>query len=170
VEARCFLTPLGQLAVDADFANDLLQENPDFKFLPEVFQREHAIEVELPFLQKTFGNIKIVPILMGEGDFKLCQALAQALDKIIAKRQDVLVLISSDMSHYHPYAEATRMDAGTLEAVKNNDAQGFYNACLAGSMEMCGFMPVTTALIYAKLRGLKHTEVLNMPIRGHHRG
>src|SRR5579863_3857275 len=75
-----FKTPLGIVSVDEDFAQALLKENPKFRFLPQVFEREHSIEVELPFLQKTFSDVHIVPILMGDPDPQVCQALAMALD------------------------------------------------------------------------------------------
>ena len=84
----------GSLPVDEDFAQALLKENPEFQFLPQVFEREHSIEVELPFLQKTFNDVHIVPILMGDPDPQVCRDLAVALDKLIGQRDDVLVLIS----------------------------------------------------------------------------
>jgi len=71
--------------VDEDFAQALLKENPEFQFTPQVFEREHSVEVELPFLQKTFKGLRIVPILMGEPDAKVCRDLAVALDKLIGR-------------------------------------------------------------------------------------
>ncbi len=155
-----FKTPLGVFPVDDDFAQVLLKENPRFQYLPQVFEREHAIEVELPFLQKTFDNIKIVPILMGDPDPRVCGDLAVALDKLIGRRDDVLVLISSDMSHYYTYDVANSMDGVTLKAIQEMDPEKFFKGCISRKMEMCGFMPVTTALMYANLRGIKHVEVL----------
>ena len=155
-----FKTPLGTLPVDEDFAQALLKENPEFQFTPQVFEREHSVEVELPFLQKTFKGLRIVPILMGEPDAKVCRDLAVALDKLIGRRDDVLVLISSDMSHYYTYDVANSMDALTLGAIRSMDPKKFFEGCISRKMEMCGFAPVTTALILARLRGLKHVEVL----------
>jgi hypothetical protein len=155
-----FKTPLGIVPVDEDFARSLLKENPKFRFLPDVFEREHAIEVELPFLQKTFDHISIVPILMGDADPQICRDLAAALDKLTGMRDDVLILISSDMSHYYTYDAANRMDADTLQAIEEIDPKKFFEGNISRKMEMCGFLPVTTALIYAKLRGIKHVEVL----------
>jgi len=155
-----FKTPLGVVSVDDDFAQALLKENPKFQFLPQVFEREHSIEVELPFLQKTFDSVRIVPILMGNPDLQVCRDLAVALDKLIGTRDDVLILISSDMSHYYTYDVANRMDALTLQAIKEIDLKKFFEGCISRKMEMCGFVPVTTALIYARLRGIKHVEVL----------
>jgi AmmeMemoRadiSam system protein B/AmmeMemoRadiSam system protein A len=155
-----FKTPLGTVPVDEDFAQALLKENPKFQFLPYVFEQEHAIEVELPFLQKTFDSVKIVPILMGNPDPQVCRDLAVALDKLIGTRDDVLILISSDMSHYYTYDVANQMDALTLQAIKEIDPKKFFEGCISRKMEMCGFVPVTTALLYARLRGIKHVEIL----------
>jgi AmmeMemoRadiSam system protein B/AmmeMemoRadiSam system protein A len=155
-----FKTPLGVLPVDDVFAGELLKQNPKFKFLPQVFEREHSVEVELPFLQKTFDHVRIVPILMGDPDPQVCRDLAAALDKIIGHRDDVLILVSSDMSHYFPYDVANAMDARALQAILDVDPKKFFEGNLSRKMEMCGFVPVTTALIYAKLRGIKHVEIL----------
>jgi AmmeMemoRadiSam system protein B/AmmeMemoRadiSam system protein A len=155
-----FKTPLGTVPVDEDFAKALMKENPKFQFLSYVFEREHAIEVELPFLQKTFEGIKIVPILMGDPDPQVCRDLAVALDKLIGTRDDVLILISSDMSHYYTYDVANQMDALTLQAIKEIDPKKFFEGCISRKMEMCGFVPVTTALLYARLRGIDHVEIL----------
>ncbi len=155
-----FKTPLGVVGVDEDFAQALLKENPKFQFLPQVFEREHSIEVELPFLQKTFDRVRIVPILMGDPDPQVCRNLAVALDKLIGTRDDVLILISSDMSHYYTYDVGNSMDALTLQAIKEIDPEKFFEGCISRKMEMCGFVPVTTALILARLRGIKHVEVL----------
>ena len=155
-----FKTPLGTVPIDEDFAKALLKQNPKFQFLPNVFEREHAIEVELPFLQKTLEGVKIVPILMGDPDPAVCRDLAVALDKLIGTRDDVLILISSDMSHYYTYEVANQMDALSLQAIKEIDPKKFFEGCVSRKMEMCGFMSVTTALLYARLRGIDHVEVL----------
>jgi len=155
-----FKTPLGTLPIDEEFAQALLKESPAFQFLPQVFEREHSVEVELPFLQKTFDNIHIVPILMGNPDPQVCRDLAVALDKIIGRRDDVLILISSDMSHYYTYDVGNRMDALTLQAISEMDPKKFFEGNISRKMEMCGFVPVTTALLYARLRGIKHVEIL----------
>ncbi len=156
-----FKTPLGTVTVDEDFAQALLKENTtEFHYLPNVYEREHAIEVELPFLQKTFEGIRIVPILMGDPDPQVCRDLAAALDRLIGQRDDVLILVSSDMSHYYTYDVANQMDALTLSAIREIDPKKFFEGNISRKMEMCGFVPVTTALLYARMRGITHVEVL----------
>ncbi|MBI3602030.1 MAG: AmmeMemoRadiSam system protein B [Candidatus Omnitrophica bacterium] len=150
-----FKTPLGIVNVDEDFAQKLMKADSRFRFLPQVFEQEHSVEVELPFIQKVFGSVKIVPVLMGNPDAKVCQKLAAVLNGLIGSRQDVLVLASSDMSHYFDYETANQMDAATLETINNKDVQSFWNGNVSRKMEMCGFVPVTTVLLYARERGLK---------------
>ena len=97
---------------------------------------------------------------MGNPDPQICRDLAVALDRLIGQRDDVLILISSDMSHYYTYDVANSMDALTLTAIREIDPKKFFEGNITRRMEMCGFVPVTTALIFAKLRGIKHVEVL----------
>lgn len=156
-----FRTPLGILPIDEEFAKALLKINPqEFRFLPDVYEREHAVEVELPFLQKTFKDIHIVPILMGNPDFQVCHDLAVALNQLTGHRDDVLVLVSSDMSHYYPADTANAMDSLSLQAIQGINPKKFFEGCMGRRMEMCGFAPVTTALILAQLKGIGHVEVL----------
>ncbi len=153
-------TPLGALAVDEPMAQALLQTDV-VKDNPEPFNKEHALEVELPFIQKTFGQVKIVPLLLGQPNFQHAEALAVALHRVIGSRHDVLVLISTDMSHYRSHGEAKAMDAGTLKAIAEGDIQGFWQGNLSGTMEMCGFVPMAVGLMLSKLRGLSPATVLS---------
>ena len=69
-------------------------------------------------------------------------------------------MISSDMSHYYPYDVGNSMDALALAAIREIDPKKFFEGCVSRKFEMCGFVPVTCALMYARLRGIKHVEVL----------
>ena len=155
-----FKTPLGDVPVDEDFAAGLLHRAPALVDIPKVFDQEHALEVQLPFVQSTFPKAKIVPILMGGADIKVCEQLALALNDLIGRRDDVLVLVSSDMSHYLPYDQNNARDAKTIVAIKNEDIEGFWNGNLTKDMEMCGFVPATVGMMLAKLRGLTEVKVL----------
>lgn len=155
-----FTTPLGQVEVDSELSNKFLSSSDRIKSIPQVFEKEHSLEVQLPFLQKTFKDFKIVPILTGRPNLKDCQALALLLEKLIGGRSDVLVIVSSDMSHYFPDAIARKMDDNSLAAIKDLDINNFWTQSLMRvNMEMCGFPGVAVALFYAKAKGLK-AEVL----------
>lgn len=155
-----FKTPLGTIDVDQEFSQKLIASNQRFLFEPKAFAREHALEVELPFLQKTFKDFKLVPIVMGTPNLEDCRNLASSLNQIIGDREDVLIVISTDMSHYHPDAIARSMDEQTLAAIKGLKVEFLWNQIILGKMELCGFQPVTTALFYARERGLSEVNVL----------
>ena len=86
--------------------------------------------------------------------------MAAALNEIIGNREDVLVVVSSDMSHFHTDEQARAMDKATLSVVKSLDTENFWRQCASRKLEMCGFVPVTTAMFLAKQRGLTGVEVL----------
>lgn len=159
-EQGFFQTPLGNVEIDQVFAKGLLDSKTGVTSMKDVFNREHALEVELPFIQSVFPQAKIVPLLMGDPDPEHCQKLAQALHQMIGQRRDVLVVISSDMSHYHAYDQAVAMDAQTLDMIQALDINHFWQAIMERKIEMCGFAPVTVGMLLAKLRGSEVGRVL----------
>ena len=149
-----FETPLGSVAVDQEFAAKLIAQNSKFYFEPKAFDKEHSVEVEIPFLQKTFKDFKIVPVIMGQPSFELLKNFATALNKTIGNRKDVLIVVSTDLSHYHNDKTARQMDARSLEAVEELNVESLWAGHQQGTMEMCGVVPVTAAIFYAKEKGL----------------
>jgi AmmeMemoRadiSam system protein B/AmmeMemoRadiSam system protein A len=156
-----FSTPLGDLKIDREFAEKLLNKDSDIVFDPAAFAKEHSIEVQLPFLQKVLVGFKIVPIVMGDCTLVTCQKLAQLLKETIAGRSDVLIVASSDMYHGYDYEEAEKMDNLTLAALKNMDAHNLYYGLREGKMQLCGGFGAVTALILAKELGHDKLNVLN---------
>jgi len=148
-------TPLGVLPVDEEFAARLIDQDPLFVDDPKVFDLEHSLEVELPFIQTVLPKAKIVPVIMGQASFETCQKAAAALDRLIGDRNDVLVVVSSDMSHFHDDQTARTMDGATLKIIESFDARQMWQQCAVRRLEMCGFVPVTTAMLLAKERGLQ---------------
>jgi AmmeMemoRadiSam system protein B/AmmeMemoRadiSam system protein A len=156
-----FETPLDTVAIDEDFAAQLMKKDADVQELPDVFTPEHSLEVQLPFLQKDFKDFKIVPLLMGYPDFEVTRKLAAALNDLVGKREDVLVVISTDLSHYHPYDVAVQMDKYATDSMLAGDIRSIWNENLTREkMEMCGFTAVVVGLQYAQLRNLKSVELL----------
>ena len=155
-----FETPLGSVEVDEDFVKNLLQKTERIRILPEAFDREHSLETQLPFLQTVLKDFKIVPILTSQPNFNDCKILASALHEMIGERKDVLLVISTDMSHYHDGATASRMDEAALSDVANLQPENLWQGVAAREKEFCGFVGVTTALLYAQLRGIDGVRVL----------
>lgn len=155
-----FQTPLGQVEVDAGFCRKLMEKNGKVISMPQAFEREHSLEVQLPFLQKTLEHFKLVPLLTGHPNLDNIRLLAESLNELIGERDDILLVISTDMSHYYPDETARRMDREALLAIEHLDAGRFWDGVLFKRIEMCNFTGVELALLYAKLRGLDNIRVL----------
>lgn len=156
-----FRTPLGDLEIDKEFTQKLLDQDQDITFAPEAFSREHSVEVQLPFLQKTLTDFKIVPIVMGDCPFYICQKLAQLLREAIGERKDVLIIVSTDMYHGYDHEACEKTDALTLSAMRNMDAEGLYHGLRSGEMQLCGGFGVVSTLILAKELGHDKLDVLH---------
>lgn len=141
--AEAFATPLGQVPVDREALSDLA----DLPFLVQAdapHAPDHALEVELPFLQLRLGDFVLVPLLVGRAD---PQEVATVLDRLWGG-PEVLIVVSSDLSHFHDYDTARRLDAATAAAIERGDWAGL------GPADACGFLAIGGLLIEAARRGL----------------
>ncbi len=121
-----YMTPLGEARVNRTLAKELIENNKQIHFLPAAHDREHSIEVQVPFIQYHFAETPpIVPIVMGSSSLAASRDLATALMPYFTPEN--LFVISSDFSHYPSYQEATSVDRTTCEAILTNDPQQFYN-------------------------------------------
>ncbi len=155
-----FETPLGVAEVDAEFTRALLESDDAVSFDRKAFDKEHSLEVEIPFVQRTFPDAKIVPVVMGQPHPDKLVKFAKALDGLMGEREDVLVVVSTDFSHYHEDKIARKLDQATIEAVRSLDAQKVYEGCRTREMEMCGCIPVVTSMLLAQLRGATQVDLL----------
>jgi AmmeMemoRadiSam system protein B len=141
--AEAFATPLGQVTVDAA-AVQIGLGLPHTCQSDRAHAEEHALEVQLPFLQSVLDDFAIVPILVGHA---AVDAVATAIDALWGDAE-TLVVISSDLSHYHAYAEARTIDSATAAAVLALQP-------LTSHEQACGAMPVNALLAVARRRGLQ---------------
>jgi AmmeMemoRadiSam system protein B/AmmeMemoRadiSam system protein A len=159
-----YQTPLGTIPIDTTLAGEIAGVS-ERVFLSDqghafVGQRgEHAIEVELPFLQLVLGKFKLVSIVIGDQDWATCEALAHALTKSL-KGKSVLMVASSDLSHYHPYDQAEELDSVVIKHVNAYDPEGLFDELSAGACEACGGSPITTVLLAAKGLGADKAKVV----------
>ena len=156
-----FRTPLGDLEVDSTLASALIAQDPKLLFFkPQYYELEHSVEVELPFLQTVLKpGFKILPVLLGEMSFDECGSLAGYIAAVV-KGKNVLVLASTDLSHYKPYLDAVGYDDRTIAYVKASDAKGLWDAVADTGWNVCGFRAVATGLLYAKYQGADKINVL----------
>jgi AmmeMemoRadiSam system protein B len=157
-----FGTPLGQVSIDEDLATQLLDSCPLVAHDPLAHKREHAIEVELPFLTVLASDTVIVPILLAWDDWGYCAELATALADLLAKRDDdALILASSDMTHYESADSAEQKDQIALAAIEQLDGQGLLSACRRERISMCGRAAVATATEASRRLGAKRATVVD---------
>ena len=163
-EADYYATPLGQVKVDRETAVALMAADSVFRYEPKAHDREHCLEVQLPFLQRRFGNGKstqtsedsvppIVPIIISTNDFQKLKRIAEALKPYLTDEN--LFIVSSDFSHYPKYEDACKVDALTGKAVESGDVEQFIAALeenarsgvLGLSTSACGELAIVTLLM-----------------------
>ena len=156
-----FETPLGMISVDQALAQSIMQKAPFVQPQLNVFHKDHVLEVELPFLQHLFGDIQIVPMIMNrQATAQEVKSLAQALYQSVGNREDVLLLISSDLAHFHSAEKGKKIDMHGLDAIEKMDVQKLWNEHAAGKMEIDGYKEVIVGLLYAQMRGGNAVELL----------
>jgi len=138
-----FATPLGEVPVDRQACSALVAL-PFVHELDQAHAQEHSLEVQLPFLQEVLGAFSLVPVVVGDA---APEQVSAALD-LLWGGDETLIVISSDLSHYHDYATARRMDAATSQAIEDLRLEGI------GFDDACGRLPISGLLIAAKRRGL----------------
>ncbi len=151
--------PLGVIPVHEQLAAQIMAKAGTIDFYPQAHAREHSLEVQLPFLQTVLGNFKLVPIVMGSQDMASCRTLAKAIADTIKGRR-VLIVASSDLSHFHDYDKAVALDRTVQDRVANFDPEGLAQDLASGVNEACGGGPIITALLAARLLGADKTKVL----------
>ena len=153
-----FETPLGVARVDAALAREIAKAS-GFRFRPEAFAEEHSVEVQVPFVQKALPGAAIVPIVMGRQTRPTIRTLAAALEKTCLAK-NVLVVASTDLSHFLPTAEAQATDAATAALIRAVNTEGLIRKTEAGENIMCGGGPVAAVLLLAGKAGQPRVEIL----------
>ena len=157
--------PLGKVKIDQKLAQKCVQRSNSIKFSNKGHfnssskRQEHAIEVELPFLKILMPTTPIVPIVLGTNDYSDIKDIGRTLGKI-AKKENVLIIASSDLSHYHSYSKAKQIDRRLISTLKKYDHKKFYNGIKDRRFEACGAAPITAMLITTKMAGGDKLKVL----------
>ena len=160
-----FETPLGRVPIDEAVAETLLDVDPVLQDRRDVHFEEHALEMQLPFLQHLVPGLRIVPMLMGSQAREEVDALAGALARALAGKETVLVA-SSDLSHYHPAAAAHRLDAVVSERVERFDAEGLMQRLEASRGHACGGGPMVAVMKAARALGADRATLLRYATSG----
>ena len=151
-------TPLGVVAVDEALAARIAKAS-GFSYVAEAQEKEHSVEVQVPFIQKALPGAKIVPIVLGYPTRANVYALAKGLAEAAAT-PGVLIVASTDMSHYLPKDKANAADGRTIELVREGNADKLSSQCARGENVMCGGGGVAATLIALKKLGRPRAEIL----------
>ncbi|MFQ5837763.1 MAG: AmmeMemoRadiSam system protein B [Thermoplasmata archaeon] len=138
-----FDTPLGIARVDTGLAKDLVQGALEEDM--EAHRYEHSIEVQLPFLLHLREDVSFVPICMGAQDYRAAEAVGSLLSEVL-KGKDVVIIASTDFSHYVPQEVAAQKDKLAIERIVKGDAPGLYETVREHNVSMCGYGPVMATL------------------------
>ena len=152
-----FSTPLGVCRSDREVCSRLSEVFADD---PRAHAREHAVEVQVPFIQYIDPDPSIVAVSMGDQSLRAAAELASVLREACSDR-DAVVIASTDMSHYIPKEEAGRLDGMVLDRVAAMDMEGMYRTVYGNRVSMCGYGPTATAMLWsegAEARVLRHTD------------
>jgi AmmeMemoRadiSam system protein B/AmmeMemoRadiSam system protein A len=152
-------TPLGKVEVDSEFAREIISKHLLFHFDKKAHMQEHSLEVELPFLQSTLKNFKIVPIIFNDDSLEFCRLLADAIVSSKGKKK-ILIVASTDMSHYHVYGKACLMDGVAIRDLENLNLNSLRSHISRGEAELCGDAAVFTAILVAEASGANEIKLL----------
>jgi AmmeMemoRadiSam system protein B len=155
-----FETPLGQVPVDEELAAALLETGGPLMDAPRPHGEEHSLEMQLPFLQHLVKGLRIVPLLMGRQEREDVTGLAEGLARALEGRPDVLLLASSDLSHYHPASVATRLDAMVVGDVEGFDSEGLMDRLEGRHEHACGGGAIVAVMQAARRLGADRAVVL----------
>jgi hypothetical protein len=160
-------TPLGEVPVDTELATalrdscDLLREDPD------AHRAEHALEVQLPFLQHLLPEFTFVPITVGVGRYDILVRLGEAMAAVLKARKDkVLVIASSDMNHYESDRVTRAKDKKAIERLLELDAAGLFRVVTEEHVSMCGYGPAIAMLTAAVGLGAQTAELVKYATSG----
>jgi len=160
-------TPLGPVPIDEEVAETLKLHMPQLTEDRDAHRAEHAIEVQLPFLQVRQPFLKFVPVALGTSRFEALEALGVALAETCTAMDDLpLIVASSDMNHYENDVVTRRKDHLAIERVLALDARGLYDVVMKEDISMCGFGPAIAMITAAKGLGATHAELVDYATSG----
>jgi len=162
-----WITPLGRVSIDSRFSELLRANSPMVTEDSTAHQLEHSLEVQVPFLQVVRPEVTIVPICLRFGDYASCTGLGSALTKTIREfGSDVLIVASSDMSHYEPDTTVREKDDLALREILELNPEGAFSVVRRMSISMCGIIPATVMLVAALELGATKGELIRYATSG----
>jgi len=153
-------TPLGEVEIDEGLADAIFRASDIIDIDEWAHAREHSIEVQLPFLQYIYGpGLRFVPICMGFQDLESSREVGRAVAEAVGGA-DAVIVASTDLTHQEPQASANRKDRLVLESILSLDEAALQERVRSHRVTMCGYGPVSAAIVASKMLGAEKAELL----------
>jgi MEMO1 family protein len=160
-------TPLGEVKIDTELAEKLIELSPYLKNDKLAHEHEHSIEVQLPFLQYFKPDVKIVPIILGAGDVKIYREIGLAIANALRElKKEAVILASSDMNHYEAQGVTQKKDHLAIEAMLKLDEADLVKKIVDKGISMCGYGPAAVMLAASKAMGATKAELIKYQTSG----
>jgi AmmeMemoRadiSam system protein B len=162
LSTETWITPFGSVPVNTNLANRIVNEGKSIVVDEAAHANEHSLEVQLPFLQKLQQNLSIVPLTVAHLSYDNCEEIAEALYcSILQYGEKILIVASTDMSHYESRPVAEVKDKLALDTIIAMDPQALYSTVHKNKISMCGVIPVVITLLICKKMGTKTARLLD---------
>lgn len=160
-------TPLGETPINRELADQIQKESAYLEADHQAHRYEHSLEVQLPFMQYFKPDITIVPIVLSHADTSVYKDIGLSIARAEKKfGDDVVILASSDMTHYEPHEIAKSKDRQAIDAILNLDADELVKRIQKYDITMCGYAPVICLITAARELGAKKTELVKYQTSG----
>jgi AmmeMemoRadiSam system protein B len=168
MKSGAWQTPLGLMQIDEEMCTALMDADRYLQDDVEAHRFEHALEVQLPFIQQMRGsNVRFVPITVGAGNLERLQALGQAIASTIQRvAPEALIIASSDMNHYESDSVTRVKDRKAIDQILGLNPEGLFDVVRRENISMCGYGPTVSMLTAAKIRGATKAELVKYATSG----
>jgi MEMO1 family protein len=162
-----FETPLGEARIDAKLAAELARTCPLLREDGVAHAREHSLEVQLPFVQRTSPDFRFVPIVLATDRYGPMEELGRAVARVVkAASEPVLVIASSDMNHYESDAITRAKDERAIARILALDPRGLYDTVRSEGITMCGYAATVAMLVAVRELGAKEATLVRYATSG----
>jgi len=168
LSTRTWNMPFGPVPIDMDFSTHLLTNSSHIKHDETAHGSEHSLEVQIPFLQYLQKQLSIVPLAISHVSLSVCLEIAESLTQTIKlSGKEVLLVASTDMSHYEPRRIAEQKDLLAIKCIKELKPEKLYHTVKDNNISMCGVLPVAITLFAAKILGATSTKLIGYTDSGY---
>jgi MEMO1 family protein len=161
-----WVTPLGEVKIDSQLGRELAELSDIFSLDELSHAREHSIEVQIPFLQYVLGDFSFLPICMLDQSIEVSLEVGRALAELLKERTGIMLVASTDFTHYEPHQVAVKKDSIALDNIRKLDVETLYRVLREVDISMCGYGPVSAVLEASRRLGASKAELLKYATSG----